>query len=133
LQILVDSSVWIDYFTGAATPQTDHLDPLLGQAPIVVADLVLAEVLHGLPDERNRRLAQGALLQFWMIEVGGLDVAVKSAVHYHTLHARGIEVRSTECLLATFCIENGFELLASSPHFEPFERYLGLVMAKPSP
>ena len=56
MQILVDSSVWIEYVTGAPSSEADYLYRLLGQQPLVVADVVMAEVLHGLPDEVHRRL-----------------------------------------------------------------------------
>ncbi len=131
MQVLVDSSVWIDYFTGAATPEADHLDSLLGRSPLVVADMVLTEVLHGLPDELHRQQAREALGRFWRVEMAGFDLAEKSAVHYHTLRARGIPVRTAECRIATFCLDQGFELLHSSAGYEPFERYLGLTVARP--
>lgn len=131
MQTLVDASVWIDYFTGVPSPATDYLDGLLGTAPLMVADLTIAEVLHGIPDERHRRLAEEALLKFWTVEIGGLRTALKSAVNFQTLRARGIPVRTTECLIATFCLENGFALLHSAPHYDPFERHLGLAVARP--
>jgi predicted nucleic acid-binding protein len=130
VQVLVDSSVWIDYFTGAATPEADLLNSLLGRSPLVVPDVVMTEVLHGLPDELHRKQAREALGKFWLLEVTGFDLAEKSAVHYHTLRARGIPVRTAECRLATFCLDRGFALLHSSPGYEPFEKHLGLQVAR---
>jgi predicted nucleic acid-binding protein len=130
MQVLVDSSVWIDYFTGAATPGADLLDSLIGRSALVVADVVMAEVLHGLPDEVHRRQAREALGLFWLVEVAGFDLAEKAAVNYHTLRARGISVRNAECRLATFCLEQGYSLLHSSSGYEPFEKHLGLTVAR---
>jgi predicted nucleic acid-binding protein len=130
VQVLVDSSVWIDYFTGAATREADHLHALLARSPLVVADVVLTEVLHGLPDELHRRQALAALGKFWRVELGGFDLAGKSAVNYHTLRARGLPVRTAECRIATFCIDQGFALLHASPGYDPFERHLGLTVAR---
>jgi predicted nucleic acid-binding protein len=130
VQILVDASVWLDYFKGASTPEADRLDALLGNAALLVADVVLMEVLQGLPDEKHRKQAREALGKFWLIETGGFDLAEKTAVSYHTLRARGIDVSPTACRLATFCIEHGFELLHSSAGYEPFERHLGLRVAR---
>src|SRR3954470_8667052 len=90
VQVLVDSSVWLDYFTGAATPESDRLDSLIGRSPLVVADVVMMEVLHALPDELHRKQAREALGKFWQVELAGFDLAEKSAVHFHTLRARGI-------------------------------------------
>ena len=74
MQILVDSSVWIDYFRGVPTPQTDFLDGLLGRSPLVVSDVTLAEVLQGIPDELHRKQAEAALLKFWLVEIGGVPL-----------------------------------------------------------
>ncbi len=130
MQVLVDSSVWIDYFTGARTAEADKLDSLLGQSPLVVADVVMLEVLHGMPDELHRKLAREAMGKFWRVELGGFDLAEKSAVHFHTLRARGIPVRTAECRIATFCLDQGYALLHSSPeYYGPFEKHLGLQLA----
>jgi len=129
VQTVVDTSVWLAYFTGAPTPEADLLDTLLGRAPLVVGDFILAEVLHALPDELHRKQAEAALLKFWTVEMGGLDLAVRSAIHRHTLRARGIDVRPAECRIATFCIERGYSLLHASEVFEPFEK-LGLTVLK---
>lgn len=129
MQVLVDTSVWLDYFQGAVTPETDHLHALLGRAPLLVADVVLTEVLLALPDELHRKQAREALGKLWLIEMAGFDLAEKTAVHYHTLRARGIPVTTVECRIATFCITQGFALLHSSPGYEPFEKHLGLKAA----
>jgi predicted nucleic acid-binding protein len=126
VQVLVDTSVWLDYFTGRPSPEADHLHALLGRSPLLVADVVLMEVLLALPDELHRRQAKEALAKFWHIEVSGHDLAEKTAVSYHTLRARGLPVNPAECRLATFCIDQGFALLHSSAGYEPFERHMGL-------
>lgn len=131
MQILVDASVWIDYFTGEATPQTDLLDRLLGREALAVADLTIMEVLCGIPDEHHRKQAAEALRKFWMVEIHGLDLAEQCAVHYNTLRARSIEVGDIECWIATWCLQNGFALLHDNPGFEPFEQ-LGLTVARGS-
>lgn len=51
--ILVDSSVWIDYFRGTMTPQTDRLEALLGSEPAATGDLMLTEVLQGFGSDRD--------------------------------------------------------------------------------
>ena len=126
VQVLVDASVWLDYFQGKSTPETDRLHALIGQSPLLVADVVLAEVLQALPDELHRRQAREALIKFWQVDTGGFDLAEKTAVNYHTLRARGIEVDPVECRIATFCIDQGFALLHSSAGYEVFERHLEL-------
>jgi len=125
--ILVDSSVWIDYFRGVATLQTDRLDALLGQEPVAIGDLMLAEVLQGFTKDRDFEAALAMLGALEVIEIGGREVAVQAARNYRALRARGITVRKTiDTLIATRCIMDGVALLYSDRDFEPFVEYLGL-------
>ncbi|HJU23340.1 MAG TPA: PIN domain nuclease [Casimicrobiaceae bacterium] len=125
--ILVDSSVWIDYFRGGSTDQTDKLDALLGIDLISVGDLILTEVLQGFDDEptfdRVRRLM--ATLDF--VVIGGADVAVEAARNHRRLRSLGITTRKTiDTLIATRCIVSGHSLLHDDRDFEVFEKHLGL-------
>ncbi len=130
--ILVDSSVWIDYFRGIATPQADRLDALLGGEPLAMGDLILTEVLQGLSRERDFRDALRLLTSLTVIAIGGADLAIQAARNFRTLRARGVTVRKTiDTLIATRCIEGGYSLLYSDRDFDPFVEHLGLesVMA----
>jgi predicted nucleic acid-binding protein len=124
---IVDSSVWIDYFNGRITSQTDLLDSALGQQEIGLGDIILAEVLQGFRQERDFETARDALLRFSVLSMGGVAMAIKSAQNFRSLRQRGVTVRKTvDCLIATFVIEHGFSLLHSDQDFDPFEEYLGL-------
>ena len=124
---VVDTSVWIDYFNGAATRETALLDALLGVEPIVVGDLILAEVLQGFAFERDVREARAALDRLLFQPMVGRDVALASARNYRTLRARGVTVRKTiDMLIATFCLENGHRLLHADRDFVPIAEHLGL-------
>ena len=132
MALLVDSSVWIDYFNGITSPQTDYLEQSLGQIEIVVGDLILAEVLQGFRRRHDFTLAREALLRFLVLEMVGAEIAIKSAENYHTLRTNGITIRKTiDCLIATFCIETGLDLLHSDRDFDPFEVHLGLMVVHP--
>ncbi|MBE7550574.1 MAG: PIN domain nuclease [Anaerolineales bacterium] len=125
---IVDSSVWIDYFNGTNSPQTDVLHAALGQQEIGLGDIILCEVLQGYRNQKDFERARQALLQFPIYTVGGVELAIKSAENFRALRQQGITVRKTiDCLIATFVIERGFSLLHSDRDFEPFETYLGLV------
>ena len=129
--ILVDSSVWIDYFSGAITPQTESLDTLLGREPLAIGDLILTEVLHGFDSAREFARARMVLTALTVIEIGGLDIAVKAAENFRTLRKAGVTVRKTmDTMIATRCIESGHDLLHSDRDFEPFVQHLGLRVVK---
>lgn len=125
--ILVDSSVWIDYFRSADTPQVALLDSLLGRRPLAVGDLIAAEVLQGVRDEGEFKRVRKALDAFVHIEIAGYDLAVRASENYRKLRVHGITVRKTvDTLIATRCIEDGLTLLHSDRDFLPFVRHLGL-------
>ena len=125
--ILVDSSVWIDYFNGIANSQTDFLDRILGEQPILVGDLILAEVLQGFRRDDDFDAAHSALLSFQVVKMLNPDLAVQSARNYRVLRAQGVTVRKMiDCLIATYCIETNHMLLHSDRDFDPFEAQLGL-------
>jgi len=128
--IFVDSSVWIDFFRGAATPEADRLDALLGEAELVVGDVVLAEVLQGLDTERDFRTALRLFDTLDLVEVGGRDTAIEAARNFRRLRAEGVTVRKTiDTLIATHCIRHGLALLYSDRDFDPFVKHLGLKSA----
>jgi len=128
---IVDSSVWIDYFGGKITPQTDLLDAALGWQEIALGDIILCEVLQGYRRQQDFEAARRALLSFPIYTMGGTEIALKSAENYRTLRRQGITVRKTiDCLIATFVIEQEITLLHSDRDFDHFERHLGLQAAR---
>ena len=125
--IVVDSSVWVDYFRGVDTRETALLHGLLGVEPVVIGDLVLAEVLQGFRRERDLRRAEVALQTLIFRPMVGRAVATASARNYRALRAVGVTARKTiDMLIATFCMENGHVLLHADRDFDPLERHLGL-------
>jgi predicted nucleic acid-binding protein len=129
---LVDSSVWIDYFRGTTTPQTDRLDALLGSEPLATGDLVLTEVLQGFGSDRDFNQAKKLLTSLIVVDLAGKEVATQAAKNLRKLRALGITVRKTiDTVIATRCIESGFALLFSDSDFDPFVQHLGLRSALP--
>ncbi|MFU8822264.1 MAG: PIN domain nuclease [Gammaproteobacteria bacterium] len=125
--ILVDSSVWIDYFNGSETVETSLLDGLLGREPVAVGDLVLAEVLQGFRDDSDYRIARDMLRSLVVFDMLGAVRAIKVAQNYRALRRQGITVRkTTDAVIATFCIEERLPLLYSDRDFDPFVEHLGL-------
>jgi predicted nucleic acid-binding protein len=128
--ILVDSSVWIDYFRGLQSSQTDRLHALLGNEPIATGDLVLTEVLQGFASDQDFNQGKRLLASLPIIELVGEDIAIQAASNFRILRSLGITVRKTiDTLIATSCIEKGLALLYSDKDFEPFVEHLGLQSA----
>ena len=125
--ILVDSSVWIDYFKGAVTGQTEKLDSLRGREPLAIGDLILTEVLRGFADERDFNRAREMLTSLVIVELGGREIAVQAAKNFRALRNLGVTVRKTiDTVIATRCIESGYDLLHNERDFDPFAKHLGL-------
>ena len=125
--ILVDSSVWIDYLRGTASPQAEKLDALLGTVPLAIGDLILTEVLQGCATDREFNAVKRTLATLHTVNLGGLELAIEAAKNFRKLRALGFTVRKTiDTVIATRCIMDGLELLHSDRDFDPFEKHLGL-------
>jgi predicted nucleic acid-binding protein len=129
--VIVDSSVWIDYFNGSDIPEVAKLDRLLETELLGVGDLILAEVLQGFRQDKDYQTAKRLLTSLTVFEMLGAGMAMKSADNFRDLRKKGITVRKTiYVMIATFCIENGHELLFSDKDFMPFVEHLGLMAVK---
>jgi predicted nucleic acid-binding protein len=129
---IVDTTVWVDYLRGVATPQTEWLDANLLRERLGLTDLILCEVLQGVKDGDNFQTVQRELLKYEVFSAGGIALAVDSAKNYRKLRAQGHTVRRTiDCLIATFCLRNGHSLLHNDRDYGPFEQVLGLAVIRP--
>ena len=130
--ILVDSTVWIDFFNGRITPQTDYLGDNIANQPILVGDIILGEVLQGFQNETHFEKALLALGKFQQVSLVTPELAVQSARNYRFLRTMGITVRKTiDCFIATYCIVKRHDLLHLDKDFDAFEQYLGLRVIHP--
>jgi predicted nucleic acid-binding protein len=130
LIILVDSSVWIDYFNGVNNSETDLLDSLLGVEPIATGDIILTEVLQGFRNDQDYNIAKDLLTSLVIFNLINNTIALKSANNYRFLRKRGITIRKTiDVIIASFCIENEIPLLFVDKDFVPFIKHLNLVSA----
>jgi predicted nucleic acid-binding protein len=128
--IVVDSSVWIDYFTGADTPQAEKLDNTLGINPVAIGDLILTEVLQGFRHDKDYKEARKVFEDVTVFDMLGEKMAIKSAENFRALRKKGMTVRKTaDVIIATFCIEQKLPLLFSDKDFKPFVKHLDLAEA----
>ena len=128
--ILVDSSVWIDYFNGQTNPEVIFLDAILGIKPIVIGDIILTEVLQGFKMDNDYKKAKQLLTSLQILQLSDKFLAIKSADNYRSLRKQGITVRKTiDTIIATYCIEQNIQLLFSDRDFLPFIETLGLESA----
>jgi hypothetical protein len=125
--ILVDSSVWIDFFNGRDTTETTLLGAFLSTDTICIGDIVLAEVLQGFRSDKDYRIARELLLELPIYQIMTPKLAIVGADNYRKLRKEGITIRkSVDNWIATFCIENKLPLLFSDKDFNPFVEHLSL-------
>lgn len=125
--IVVDTSVWIDYVNGVHTAQTDILDKELQESRVVTGDVIMVEFLQGFRDNKQFKTARMLMNSLEYYDFVGKEMAIKAAENFRLLRKKGITVRKTiDVLIATFCIEHGFELLHNDGDFEPMKEILGL-------
>lgn len=128
--ILVDSGVWIDYFNGVDTKQTNTLNVTLGVKPVAVGDLILTEVLQGFKVDKDYKTAKSLFEDLIIFDLVGKDMAIKSAENFRALRKKGITIRKpVDVIIATFCIERKLQLLFCDKDFKPFVKNLGLIAA----
>jgi predicted nucleic acid-binding protein len=140
MSVLIDSSVWIDHLRGVRTRETAILGTLLSwldpelqpgdrdaPANLLIGDLVLCEVLRGIPDPREHAAVKDVLLSFEVVTIGGVDLALEAADHYRALRRLGVTMRKTiDLLIGTWCIAKDCALLHSDRDFDPMMQHLGL-------
>jgi predicted nucleic acid-binding protein len=125
--VVVDTTVWVDYFRGVRNPETDWLDAELDRQRLGLTDIILCEVLQGVRDDSTAAEVERRLRKLEVFETGGVELAAATARNYRVLRTRGHTVRKTiDCLIATFCIRSGHSLLHRDRDFDPFETYLEL-------
>ncbi|MEQ1686182.1 MAG: PIN domain nuclease [Burkholderiaceae bacterium] len=123
----MDSSVWIDYFRGRPTAQTDLLEGLLDSQELAIGDLIFTEVLQGCKLDKEFNEVRRLLARLDLVVLGGEDVMIEAARNYRKLRNLGVTVRGTiDVVLATRCIVSGHQLLHSDRDFDAFEQHLGL-------
>ena len=125
--MLVDTSVWVDYFNGVKTPQTDRLDQLLGSGRLLTGDLILAELLQGFAKDTDYRTARKLLLELPCVDLVGRESALLAADYYRRLRKRGVTIRKTiDVLIGAYCIRHGHALLHADRDFDSMVQHLGL-------
>jgi hypothetical protein len=130
--VIVDTTVWIDYFAGVTKPQTSWLDQELGRRRLGLTDIILCEILQGVRSDAECKQVQRELLKFEVFETGGVELAVSAAGNYRFLRRQGYTVRKTiDCLIASFCLLANHSLLHHDHDFDAFEKYLGLQVIHP--
>ena len=128
--ILVDTSIWIDFFNGKISVETNLLDTALAEGNVIMGDLILLEILQGIRNDSEYQKTLKALKTLENFELFGKSMILDCAGNFRILRKKGLMIRKTaDLIIATFCIRNKIPLLFSDKDFVPFVKHLGLVPA----
>ena len=125
---LVDTSVWIDFFAGRQTVQSDRLGELLGERRVIVGDVILLEILQGFRHDAHLQRAATLLRRGPVVAMLGEARALSAAARYRRLRARGITIRKTiDLVIGSWCIEEDVPLLHADRDFDWLVEHEGLI------
>lgn len=125
--VIADTSVWVDFLRGTKATHCDRMASLIEEQSVALCDRVLQEVLQGVRGDAEFRKVGTRLLALPCFNLGGHTLAVAAARNYRQLRRLGVTPRSaTDVLIATFCVEEGHELLHDDRDFDFMAKHLGL-------
>ncbi|MEL6442114.1 MAG: PIN domain nuclease [Cyanobacteria bacterium J06621_8] len=128
--ILVDTSVWINYFNGKEDIHTKILDSSIVEGTVAIGDIIFLEILQGFRNDKDYRQVKSRLATLDQYELFGNDMVDRCADNYRALRKKGITIRATtDVMIATFCIKHQLPLLFCDRDFKPFVNHLGLISA----
>lgn len=129
--IVADTSAWIDYFKGIEAPHTDILDYELEHNRIITGDIIIAEFLQGFRNDKDYLEAKKIMETLEYHDFVGKKIALQTAQNFRILRKKGITIRKTiDVIIATFCIENDYQLIHNDRDFDSMEKHLGLKVCK---
>jgi predicted nucleic acid-binding protein len=129
--VVIDTTVWIDYFADVTNDQTNWLEHELDRQRLGLTDPSLYEVLLGIREDASFDRVHRILSTFEVFESGGTHLAIAAARNYRLLRERGHTIRKTiDCLIATFCLEGDHSLLHRDRDYDAFEKHLGLRVVR---
>ncbi len=127
--ILVDTSVWIDYFNGHngdGKVQT-LIDALKQGKDIYVTDIILTEILQGIREDNKYAVVKNAMLSLKFIHAKNLETYIHASNIYRTCRKKGITIRKTiDCLIAAIATENSLPILCKDNDFINIAKCLDL-------
>lgn len=125
--VLVDTSVWIDYFLGKRNKQTVTLDNLFDTERICIGDLIITELMQGFKTKKETSSANQIISRLEYYDLVGRKIAFKAAENYRYMRQKGITIRKIiDVIIGTFCIEKQIKLLHNDRDFDPLVKFLGL-------
>lgn len=127
--IVVDTTVWIDYYADRDTPQVAHLAACLdnGAEDLALTDIILTEILQGLRTEQEVRRVDDRMSVFDVLRLREPADFRRAAALYRSARRKGVTIRRTsDCLIAAVCVREQVPLLHADSDFDNLARVTDL-------
>lgn len=125
--ILVDSSVWVDFFSSAPGHAGAELRRMIDEnEPFALTGVVVAEVLQGLT--RDAKPIEQFLAQCDILEAQGFETYRQAAAIYRAARARGISLTTIDTLIAAVALEHGATVFTLDEDFSRIARITNLAL-----
>lgn len=129
--ILIDSTVWVDFFNNSQSSQVAKLEKSLNEyEDLCICGVILTEILQGIRNN-NQYLKTKMYLESLIFLPMNYATFIKAAEIYRYLRKRGITIRKpVDCMIAAVSIENNVPLLHNDRDFDHIEAYKGFKTLK---
>jgi predicted nucleic acid-binding protein len=129
--VIVDTTVWVDFFSGKNTPEVGILERLVTEdEDICICGVILTEVLQGIRSDAEYIETLSRFDSFLFLDLNR-QTFIKAAQLYRTLRRRGITSRKpVDCMIAAVAIEHDIPLLHNDRDFDPIEKICGLEVVR---
>ena len=132
--ILVDTTIWVDFFKGQDTAHVTYLRNIIIQGiDLCLCGIVLTEILQGIKNKKEHHQIEDILTSLIFLEMKRSTFEL-AADMFRILRKRGITIRKTlDCMIAAVAIENNIPLIHNDRDFDPIEKYCGLQVINTTP
>jgi predicted nucleic acid-binding protein len=131
--MIVDTSVWIDFFNGVHNRHTDYLaDAIESGKPVFLHSIILMEILQGFRSDSDHAAIRDILLSFNFVMEDAVPDAIGASDLYRSLRKKGATIRkSLDCLIAYSAIRNSLPLLHKDRDFDIISKHTKLKLLAP--
>ena len=131
MMVLVDTTVWIDFFLANPYPHVETLENLIAEREdICLCGIILTEVLQGIREDSEFKRTRDLLANLVFLPMQ-YSIFIRSAEIYRNLRQKGVTIRKpVDCMIAAVAIEHDIPLLHNDNDFLPIEKHFGLKRLK---
>ena len=131
-EVLIDTSVWIDFLNGTNNRQTDVMSKILyEETEVFISPQIIQEILQGISNDAEHNLMKEKLLSLNVLNIDSIELAIGASSLYRTLRKKGVTIRKTnDVLIAFYCLYFNIPILHKDRDFDKISYYSKLKIYK---